>query len=202
MGLGWGQQGPRDTAVGRAAWQELLGWVPHGEGMDVAAPTTVKGLILSQLPGLNVAGRGCSSHSGVSPCPAQPCCKPQLATHGSHHSPGTLPRMSGFSCCLQELISAWTSLISRRFVFFLLATGMRSFGLGVLNVEKLLLGGGHAAVPGTRTVAPLDASVVLRLPPVHIVLLHGPVCPETLVRGGDEAGDGEAARDLGIRDHR
>lgn len=33
-------------------------------------------------------------------------------------------------------------------VFFLLATGMRSFGLGVLDVEKLLLGGGHAAVPG------------------------------------------------------
>lgn len=31
---------------------------------------------------------------------------------------------------------------------FSTATGMRSFGLGVLDVEKLLLGGGHAAVPG------------------------------------------------------
>lgn len=72
---------------------------------------------------------------------------------------------------------------------------MRSFGLGVLDVEKLLLGGGHAAVPGARAVAPLDAGVVLRLPPAHD-LLHRPVCPETLVRGGDEARDGEAARDL------
>ena len=56
------------------------------------------------------------------------------------------PQPSGFSCCLQELISAWTSLTSCR--FFLLATGMRSFGLGVLDVKKLLLGGGHATVPG------------------------------------------------------
>lgn len=120
--------------------------------------------------------------------------QPQDAMRGSHRGSGTPAAERIFMLSPGIDISVDQSNISQ--VFFLLATGMRSFGLGVLDVEKLLLGGGHAAVPGARAVAPLDASIMLCLPPIHVVLLHRPVCPETLVRGGDEAGDGEAARDL------
>ena len=188
-GWGGGQRGPRrwraagDTAVGSAAWQELLGWLPHGgaTGRPATQPGQLPPLprvrFLHSCPGTR-AERG--PGSGVPPHPAQPCGSP-VAERIFMLSPGIG-------------ISVHQSNISQ--VFFLLATGMRSFGLGVLDVEKLLLGRGRAAVPGARALAPLDAGVVLHLPPVHVVLLHRPVCPETLVRGGDEAGDGEAARDL------
>lgn len=76
---------------------------------------------------------------GCSEPPPAPC------THGSS-VPCDPSGLCGFSCCLQAPMSAWTSLTSRW--AFLLATGMHSVGLGVLDVEKLLLGGGHAAVPG------------------------------------------------------
>lgn len=70
---------------------------------------------------------------------------PAPRTHGSSVPCGP-SGLCGFSCCLQAPMSAWTSLTSRW--AFLLATGMHSLGLGVLDVEKLLLRGGHAAVPG------------------------------------------------------
>lgn len=108
-------------------------------------------------------GWGIVTLAGSSPRPAQPCHErrmPRAAAGCQEPAPERVPGPgphtrvaatgapcgTGFSCCLQDLISAWTSLTSCR--FFLLATGMRSFGLGVLDVEKLLLGGGHAAVPG------------------------------------------------------
>lgn len=78
----------------------------------------------------------------------------------------------------------------------LLATGVPVACLGVLDVEKLLLGGCRSAVPRAGAVASLDAGEELGLVPVD-VLLRDPVHPETLVRRGDVAGDHGTARDLG-----
>lgn len=181
-GWGGGQQGPRcwrvagDAAVGRPAWQELLGRLPHGGG--TGRPATQKG----QLPPLTRVRflhscQGARAECGqagtrprrgrVPPRPAQPCrecgsaqCSHRLPgacdragprpcplhAHGSRRSPGTPTAEQIFMLSPGIDISVDQSNISQ--VFFLLATGMRSFGLGVLDVEKLLLGGGHAAVPG------------------------------------------------------
>lgn len=204
--------------MGRAVWRELLGRLPRSRGTGRPATQTGQLPPLTRVRFLHSCrgARAERGQAGTSPrAPAQPCHE-HRNTQRSHRLPCACDRAGPRPCPLHACsrrrspgtptterifmlspgidISVDQSNISQ--VFFLLATGMRSFGLGVLDVEKLLLGGGHAAVPGARAVAPLDASVVLRLPPIHVVLLHRPVCPETLVRGGDEAGDGEAARDL------
>lgn len=82
----------------------------------------------------------------------------------------------------------------------LLATGVPVACLGVLDVEKLLLGGCRSAVPRAGAVASLDAGEELGLVPVD-VLLRDPVHPETLVRRGDVAGDHGTARDLALTAH-
>lgn len=100
---------------------------------------------------------GCSPHSGVPPQWGLPCSalpqsrSPSLPPHmpiAAAAAPGP-PRLSGFSCCLQGLISAWTSLTSCR--FFLLATGMRSFGFRGPQCRETLAWGGPCR--GTRRMS-------------------------------------------------
>lgn len=67
--------------------------------------------------------------------------------------------------------------------------------LRVLSVQELLLGRCDAAVPGAGAVRPLDAGVVVGLASVHLLLDHQ-VRPQTLLRGGDLAGQRGTAHDL------
>lgn len=82
------------------AW--LGDWDP---GREIPTPC-------SALPRAKDAQCGCGfpgACNRAGPCPPHTC--------GSHRGP---LRPSGFSCCLQDLISAWTSLTSRRFFLLLL----------------------------------------------------------------------------------
>lgn len=70
--------------------------------------------------------------------------------------------------------------------------------LGVFNVKEFPFGWCRPSVPGTRVIAPLDASKVFGLLSVDRPLNH-PVQPQALRRAGDGARDGGAASNLKIR---
>lgn len=70
--------------------------------------------------------------------------------------------------------------------------------LGVFNVKEIPFGWCRPSVPGTRVIAPLDASKVIGLLSVDRPLNH-PVQPQALRRAGDGARDGGAASNLKIR---
>ena len=72
--------------------------------------------------------------------------------------------------------------------------------LGVLDVQKLLLRGSRATVPGARTIPSLDAGIVIGLPATD-ELLRQPIRPQALVRSTDFTREGSTACDLHIWTH-